>query len=190
MRALLPAGEALPYPLRGCSLPYGRYAIRRDARCRCGLVWIPLLAGALPLGLRLLSPLNAYPAAVLGVVTVCLLALALLSLPRWVDVSPEGIAIHCLLEVTLIPAGEIRAVELCSAPPRGFPLWSLPGFGGYCGYWLDPVRLRLFRRYDASRGPCLRIRRHTGCDIFAGADPRPVDLFGRAAVPPSRKEIR
>lgn len=106
-----------------------------------------------------------------------LLLLAMLSIPRRVEITSDRLVILCLLEMTIVGSEEIESVELLSAPPRrAFPVAGVWGFGGYYGYWFDLRRWSLFKIYTADRhGSCLRICRKEACDIVVAAPREPIE---------------
>lgn len=95
------------------------------------------------------------------------MALAALSIPRRVEITPQRLIIYCLVELTVVETKDIRLVQhLPGHPPWSFPLAGAWGIGGYYGYWFDLRRGRWFKIYATQRGSCLRICRYHGCDII------------------------
>ncbi len=72
-------------------------------------------------------------------IALALVALALLSVPRSIRVTPEAVEIRCVVEITHIPYRHIRSakrVDRVALRPL-FPVFASPGFFGWSGYWLD-----------------------------------------------------
>lgn len=157
----------------------GSWPLRRDRLARRGLpiVWCAALLLHWVLFRYCGSVATAYAASICGVM-YALLLLAMLSIPRRIETTFDGLVIHCLLEVTVVDAEQIRFAQRLSRHPKwSVPLAGLWGVGGYYGYWFDLRRWRFFKIYAGSRGPCLRICRKQGCDIITdfpiGWEPRP-----------------
>ena len=70
---------------------------------------------------------------------VIVLALYILSIPRYIHVDEEAVEIHCLLESTYIHYADLKSVR-CMAPggmKYAFPLLGSYGFFGYYGYYFN-----------------------------------------------------
>lgn len=77
------------------------------------------------------------------------IALFVMSMPKYVTVKSESIEIHCVLEMTTIPMRDIRRVHRIERyrVRRLIPLLGSYGFGGFYGYYFDAIHLRLVRMY-------------------------------------------
>lgn len=91
------------------------------------------------------------PAWFTAVIAAALL-LALMSVPRYLRVSPHMIEIHGVMELTTIPIRDIKTIRHLSAKEMKFclPVWGIYGMLGYFGYYINLRDRSLFRLF-ASR---------------------------------------
>lgn len=84
--------------------------------------------------------------------SLAVLALLIMSMPRFIKITNESIEIHCVVDLTLIPFTEIESIEKVSfrSSFRFFPLIASLGFLGFFGYYLDLKHFRLVRVYATS----------------------------------------
>lgn len=82
-------------------------------------------------------------------ITICLVALYILSIPRFIDITDNKINIHCILELTTIKIVNITNIRKMDKQyiRRSFPLLGSFGFGGYFGYYFNPKTWNIFKIY-------------------------------------------
>lgn len=85
--------------------------------------------------------------------------LAVLSVPRAVVVTEDGVEIRCVLEITHLAWHQIRSVRRMADAERRkfFPLFASAGFFGFFGYWLDTQSWDLVKFYTTSREGLIEI---------------------------------
>lgn len=72
-----------------------------------------------------------------------------ISFPRRIRVTSSDLVINCILETTYIPLGDIKRIHETQRYrlKRTVCLAGSYGFGGFYGYWLDLIHLRMVRMY-------------------------------------------
>lgn len=92
------------------------------------------------------------PAWMLSIV-VCVIALYLLSIPRYITVDDEAFEIHCMVELTRIHVEEIETMKQVEPPffKKMIPVIASYGFGGYYGYYLDLFEWSMYKVYATER---------------------------------------
>lgn len=82
-----------------------------------------------------------------------LFALVLMSVPRYVEVTPDGVEINCTVEITYIPFNEIRRIKIFHTADMRWciPVAGVFGYFGYYGYYFDFKKWRLFKLYSRNR---------------------------------------
>lgn len=72
-----------------------------------------------------------------------------ISFPRRICVTSSNLVINCILEATYIPLGDIKRIHETKRYRlnRTICLAGSYGFGGFYGYWLDLIHLRMVRMY-------------------------------------------
>lgn len=95
---------------------------------------------------------NRYLAAWALGVALALTIFALLSIPRYLNVSKSMLEIQCLLELTQIPLEDIASVEKIEKSELKWtiPIISSCGFCGYFGYYIDLKNWNIFKIYTSS----------------------------------------
>jgi hypothetical protein len=71
--------------------------------------------------------------------SIALVLLAILSIPRNIRVTGDAVEIRCVIEITHLPYHHIRSarrITLGELTPL-VPIFASPGFFGWFGYWLD-----------------------------------------------------
>ena len=88
------------------------------------------------------------PAWFLSLVTA-VLALYILSIPRFVELNEHSLDIHCVLELTRIHIGDINLIRKIdrSDVKYLFPLLGSYGFFGYYGYYLNLGKWEIIKVY-------------------------------------------
>ncbi|MFI3295307.1 MAG: PH domain-containing protein [Rikenellaceae bacterium] len=117
---------------------------------------------------------SSFLPAVINSIIFILASINLLSIPRFTRITESGIEICCVLDITHIPLGEIRRVEVVE---RGALSWSFPVLGiyglfGYYGWFLNLRKWRISKCYTRSLRGCVVIKRHHGCDLIVGVNER------------------
>lgn len=76
--------------------------------------------------------------------------LVLLSIPRYVILSPQSIEIHCVLELTTIRYDDIVKIRTLTNDEMRFsvPFCGIFGLFGYYGYYINLKKMRTFRLYS------------------------------------------
>lgn len=82
-------------------------------------------------------------------IATAIFLLYLLSFPRYIRVTNKNLAISCVLEITVIPLGNIKRIHAINRYrlKRLFPLLGSYGFGGYFGQYFDLIHLRFLHLY-------------------------------------------
>ena len=74
--------------------------------------------------------------------------LVITSIPKSVEITPNALEIHCLLELTYIPLSNIKDVKQVRLKSIMLvPMLGVFGFFGYYGYFLSLNKMRIFRVY-------------------------------------------
>ncbi len=128
--------------------PDSRIPFPMDRRAK----WLTVLFLAVGIGtvgvLYYLSS-GSYLPAWFTTLAIALMLLAVLSIPRFMRVSPHSIEIHCVMELAKIPLQDIRYIRILrpSGMRRCIPIWGIYGFFGYYGYYLHLRKRKIFRVY-------------------------------------------
>lgn len=113
-------------------------------------ILITAIALAFGTGIFLTSTSSFMPAWITLLLTGVIL-LVVTSIPRSVEITPDALEIHCIVELTYIPLDKIisaKQVKFKSILP--FQVLGVFGFFGYYGYFLSLKNLKLFRVYARS----------------------------------------
>jgi len=88
-----------------------------------------------------------------------LIGLLILSIPRYVLIGDSGIEIHCVLDMTTIPANDILSVRLMAEREYKHYLMLLGSYGffGFFGYYLDIKSWEIVKFYAASLSGMIEI---------------------------------
>ncbi|MCC8036054.1 MAG: PH domain-containing protein [Rikenellaceae bacterium] len=130
-----------------------RFGYKRDKRCkRLTAVYLLLLSAILSVIIFMVDfgYMEAWLLTVLGAV----LALYILSIPRYVKVDDEFLEIHCIVEMTRIDLRDIVAIR--RAEPGEYSnrlICTLGSYGffGYFGYYLDLKEWDFIKVYATQR---------------------------------------
>ncbi len=128
-----------------------KFKYRPDKRCRI-ITWS--VAGSILLAAGLLwwfSP-GEYLPVWFASIALALVALALLSVPRSIRITPDALEIRCTVEITHIPWHHIRNVSRTGRIELRplIPVFASPGFFGWFGYWLDARNWDFIKFYATS----------------------------------------
>jgi hypothetical protein len=128
-----------------------KYKYRLDKRCR--IITLSVIGGILLAAglLWWLSP-GEYLPVWFASIAFAILALAALSIPRSICITPDAVEVRCVVEITHIPWHHIRSVRRAKrAEFRLFiPAFASPGFFGYFGHWLDMQNWEFVKVYATS----------------------------------------
>lgn len=107
-----------------------------------------LIVGAIA-ALFILSDNSLYIPTWFFLITICLVTLYMLSIPRFIEITDNKINIHCTLELTTIKIVNITNIRKMDKQyiRRSFPLLGSFGFGGYFGYYFNPKTWNVFKMY-------------------------------------------
>lgn len=77
----------------------------------------------------------------------------ILSVPKYVIVSPQSVEIHCAMELTQIKLTNIERVKLISKKEMRYtiPIFGIMGFFGYFGYYINLRKMQIFKLYARKR---------------------------------------
>lgn len=128
-----------------------KFKYRQDKICRI-ITWSA--AGGILLAAGLLWRLSPgeYLPVWFGSITLALVSLALLSVPRSIRITSDAVEIRCTVEITHIPYNHIRTVRRIARTELRplMPVFASPGFFGWFGYWLDAQNWDLLKFYLTS----------------------------------------
>lgn len=98
------------------------------------------------------SPLGEYLPAWFFSISLAVIGLAILSIPRNIRVTPEALEIRCVIEITHIPYDHIKNVRRIGRAElqRVYPVFASMGFFGYFGYYLDVRNWEIIKVYTSS----------------------------------------
>ena len=110
-------------------------------------ILISAIAVTLGAGVFLTSTSSFMPAWITLLLTGVIL-LVVTSIPKYVEITPDALEIHCVVELTYIPLENIKSakrVKFKSILP--IQMLGVFGFFGYYGYYLSLNKLKMFRVY-------------------------------------------
>lgn len=129
-----------------------RFKYKLDRRSR-RITWcIAIVVILLFTGFHFLWGADYLPAWIIGFI-ICVIALYILSIPRFISVSDDALEVHCVIELTRI---HIEDVEIVKHIDRHYfnkliPLIGSYGFGGYYGYYFNFNEWNICKVYAAER---------------------------------------
>lgn len=128
-----------------------RFRYKLDKRCRYYTAGTIVLTIAI-FAVLCFSTVSGYLPAWFLSIALALIALCMLSIPRFVRTTSEAVEIHCLVEITIIPVEEIRSVRPVTQQElrRIYLLLGAYGFFGYFGYYLDLNNWDIVKVYASS----------------------------------------
>lgn len=128
------------------------FKYERDRRCR-RITWYTT-AGLLLLFtvMVLLSGQQYFPAWIIFFI-LSILALEILSIPRFITLDDEALEIHCVVDMTRIHVEDIESIRRIGREEfkRLTPLLGSYGFGGYFGYYFDFSAWNFYKLYATER---------------------------------------
>ncbi len=154
MRAVSPGGRYVfrkKYPIFGTGMER-RFKYKRDRRANriTTAIMILILGG---LAAVHFSTGGTYLPAWVLVFLLCVLALCVLSIPRFIRVTDELFEIHCVVELTRIHIEDIELIQRIERHELGrlFPLLGCYGFWGYFGYYFSLREWSVYKVYATRR---------------------------------------
>ncbi len=132
--------------LRHSATPRFRYTMSRYCKYVTTISFLLITAIAF---LLLFTSSGTYLSAWFTSVAVAVLLLFVISFPRYLSITDKNLEIHCVLEITEIPLADIRRIHPISRYrlKRHIPVLGSFGFGGFFGYYVDLIHLRIVRMY-------------------------------------------
>jgi hypothetical protein len=126
-----------------------KYRLDRRTKIITALFLLIIAAGV---ALMFYKSGGSYLPAWFTTLVAALVLLAMLSIPRFILVSPHSLEIHCVLQLVKMPIKDIRSIRFIEPGDMRFsiPIWGIYGVFGYYGYYWGCKQRRLFRLY-ASR---------------------------------------
>lgn len=119
------------------------FRYNRDKRTKY-LSWITSVAIAAVFALLAVYIEETYVLAWISSICIAVLALFVLSIPRYIRVNHKAVEIHCVVEMTSIPIEDIQSIRKVTRQDTGKLrlLLGSYGFFGYYGYYMN------FRRWE------------------------------------------
>lgn len=128
------------------------FKYERDRRCRRITGYSVGVLLLLFIGVILLAGHRYFPAWVIFFI-LSILALEVLSIPRFIALDDDKLEIHCVLDMTRIHVEDIESIR--KVGPEMFkkltPLLGSYGFGGYFGYYFDFSSWSFYKLYATER---------------------------------------
>ncbi len=128
------------------------FVYERDRRCR-RITWgVTIGLAVIFLGMVLLSQQQYFSAWVIFFV-LSVLALEVLSIPRFITLNDEALEIHCVVDLTRIHVEDIESIRRIGREEFRHltPLLGSYGFGGYFGYYFDFSSWNFYKLYATER---------------------------------------
>ncbi|MFR4237371.1 MAG: PH domain-containing protein, partial [Alistipes onderdonkii] len=149
-RALPASGRRSMRPWRGAG-PETRYRYRFDRRS-LRISAAVSLAVVLFVALYVVWGVQYLPAWILFFV-VSVIALYILSIPRYLSLDDDSLDVHCLVDLTRIHVEDIESILRMDRSEfrRLWPLLGSYGFWGYYGYYFNFGEWTLHRVYASDR---------------------------------------
>ena len=132
--------------LRHAAVPRFRYSMSRYCKYVTAILFLLITAIAF---LLLFTSSGTYLSAWFTSIAAAVLLLFVISFPRYLAITDKNLEIHCVLEITEIPLADIRRIHPISRYrlKRHIPVLGSYGFGGFFGYYVDLIHLRIVRMY-------------------------------------------
>jgi len=129
-----------------------RFKYRLDRRARRITVIVSCLI-LIGLGVVWFFYSGAYLPAWIFAFLLCILALYILSIPRFIRIDDDALEIHCIVEMTKIHVEDIeiiKRIDRHDITPM-IPLLGSYGFFGYYGYYFNLWSWNIYKIYAAKR---------------------------------------
>lgn len=80
-------------------------------------------------------------------------ALVMMSVPKYIEITPDGIEIDCTVEITFIAHNDISRIKIIAPTDMRwcFPVAGIFGYFGYYGYYFNFRERKLFKLYARNR---------------------------------------
>lgn len=128
--------------------PRIKFHLDRRARWITAIVLVLLLGGIAAL---YYTSGGSYLPAWFSTLAVAVILFMVLSVPRFIHVSPHSVEIHCVMELIKIPIRDIREIRIMEPSEMKYciPAFGIYGVWGYYGYYFDLRERRLFKLYGS-----------------------------------------
>lgn len=129
-----------------------RFKYKLDRRSKRITFAASVLILAMFIAVLFLSGRAYVPGWILGLL-ICLIALYILSIPRFIRIDSEALEIHCIVELTKIHVEDIeiiRRIDRNELSPM-MPLLGSYGFFGYYGYYFNLWGWNVYKVYASKR---------------------------------------
>ncbi len=139
--------------------PTLKFKYERDRRCR-RVTWIVSVVLMVAVVALAVFRQETYLPAWLLFFLLSLLALLVLSVPRYITLDDETLEIHCVVELTRIHVEDIETIHRIERAQfkRFTPLLGTYGFGGYFGYYFSFSEWSIYKFYATERKRLVLIR--------------------------------
>lgn len=127
-----------------------RIRFRLDRRAKW-ITAIALIAICCGIAVLFYTSGGSYLPAWFSTLIIALFLFALLSVPRFIHVSPHSVEIHCMMELVKIPIHDIREIRVMepSEMRHSMPVFGIYGLLGYYGYYYNLDEYKLFKIYGS-----------------------------------------
>ena len=128
------------------------FVYERDRRCR-RITWGTTVGLAILFVVMVLLSSQQYFSAWLIFFVLSVLALVVLSIPRFITLTDEALEIHCVVDLTRIHVEDIESIRRIGREEFRHltPLLGSYGFGGYFGYYFDFSGWNFYKLYATER---------------------------------------
>lgn len=92
---------------------------------------------------------GSYFPAWLTILCFSIALLSILSIPKYVIISPQAVEIHSVLELTHVKFSDIKRVKIIEKKDMKWciPFFGIMGLCGYFGYYINLRRMQSFKLY-------------------------------------------
>ncbi len=126
-------------------------------------------------------------------IVIAIIALMVLSIPRYIVLSDEGLEIQCISDYTFIPYDQILSIKKVDNSSLNFiiPIFAAYGFFGYYGCYLDLKCMDFVKLYALKWGNFIEItdiyedKYYISCDNECELVER---VLGRKSPKPNKDE--
>lgn len=129
-----------------------RFKYKLDKHCRrLSVIYIVVMLGVF--ALIFFAGNGGYLQAWLYSILLAIVALFILSIPRYIRVDDDNLEIHCVVEMTRIEIRDVASVRRITRGeyPRLWLILGSYGFFGYYGYFFDFKQWELIKVYATER---------------------------------------
>lgn len=128
-----------------------KFTYRLDKRTR-NITWITLGSVIVVFGVLWFFSFGDYFPAWFFSITLAVIALIVLSIPRSIRITDQAVEIRCVVEITHIPYEHVRSVRRIGRTELKhlIPVFGSMGFFGYFGYYLYFRNWEIIKVYATS----------------------------------------